>query len=91
MGREASRTRLQLQTPCGPAWGHDGDFFGYSSISLTSPDGLRQVVVALNSDRILSQQTNLDFGDAILAGFCGQATSATPHLQARATPTSNQT
>jgi D-alanyl-D-alanine carboxypeptidase len=81
---------FQAQTPCGPAWGHDGDFFGYASISLTSPDGLRQIVVALNSDKILSQQANVDFGGAILAGFCDGAASTPARLPAQAMPTSSQ-
>jgi D-alanyl-D-alanine carboxypeptidase len=81
---------FQLQTPCGPAWGHDGDFFGFATISLTSPDGSRQVVISLNSDRILSQQTEADYGGAIVAGFCGQTAAGSPRLQTQAMPTSNQ-
>jgi D-alanyl-D-alanine carboxypeptidase len=38
------------ETPCGPAWGHEGDFPGYHSIVMTSLDGERQAVVLINSD-----------------------------------------
>ncbi|TDC35607.1 class A beta-lactamase-related serine hydrolase [Micromonospora sp. KC213] len=34
--------------PCGPVWGHDGLGFGYSTISLHSADGARQITVAAN-------------------------------------------
>ena len=74
---------LELQTPCGPAWGHDGDFFGYSSVALTSPDGSRQVVAALNSDRILSSQTQIDLNSVLLAGFCGVAAPAGAAIPSR--------
>ncbi|WP_329107926.1 beta-lactamase family protein [Micromonospora sp. NBC_01699] len=40
---------LALPLSCGQAWGHDGVVFGYSTISLHSPDGRRQVTVALNA------------------------------------------
>ncbi|HXM56060.1 MAG TPA: serine hydrolase domain-containing protein [Candidatus Dormibacteraeota bacterium] len=62
----------ELATPCGPAWGHDGDVFGFATVSLTSPDGSRQVVVSLNSDRILTTQAQVDLGDVLITGFCGQ-------------------
>jgi D-alanyl-D-alanine carboxypeptidase len=64
---------FKIETPCGPAWGHNGDFIGYLSIALTSSDGSRQLVLSLNSDRILSPQTTNDFNAAIIAGYCGTA------------------
>jgi D-alanyl-D-alanine carboxypeptidase len=64
---------FEVQTPCGIGWGHDGSFFGYLTFSLTSPDGSRQVVLSLNSDAYLTQQIGVDYGDAILTGFCGMA------------------
>jgi D-alanyl-D-alanine carboxypeptidase len=67
---------FELQTPCGPAWGHDGDIFGYRTFAITSPDASRQLVISLNSDQILSQQTSIDLDAAIQAGFCGQAAPA---------------
>jgi len=60
-------------TPCGTAWGHNGSFPGYYSVSLTSPDGSRQAVIALNTDRILSDQAYADLDAALSTAFCGQA------------------
>ncbi|MFI6758880.1 serine hydrolase domain-containing protein [Micromonospora sp. NPDC050417] len=39
---------LSLPLRCGDAYGHDGQVFGYHTLSLHSPDGKRQVSVALN-------------------------------------------
>ncbi|WP_121162534.1 serine hydrolase domain-containing protein [Micromonospora pisi] len=39
---------LSLPLACGDAYGHDGQVFGYHTLSLHSPDGKRQVSVALN-------------------------------------------
>ena len=70
---------LRAHTPCGDAWGHEGDFPGYESTSLTSPDGTRQVVLLTNreadsvTDQILEDATN-----ALITAFCGPATPATP-------------
>jgi D-alanyl-D-alanine carboxypeptidase len=67
----------RLQTPCGPAWGHDGGVPGYASISLTSPDGARQAVMMLNRDaNTWTEQTSVDFVSAVFTAFCGQAPSA---------------
>ena len=60
-------------TGCGTAWGHNGLFPGYYSYSLTSPDGSRQAVIALNTDRFLSNQANADLDAALTTAFCGQA------------------
>ena len=63
---------LRAHTPCGDAWGHEGDFPGYESTSLTSPDGTRQVVLLTNreadsvTDQILEDETN-----ALITAFCG--------------------
>jgi D-alanyl-D-alanine carboxypeptidase len=37
-----------LQTPCGPAWGHDGGVIGQITLSLHAPDASRQLSVATN-------------------------------------------
>jgi D-alanyl-D-alanine carboxypeptidase len=37
-----------LQLPCGEVWGHDGLTFGYSMISLHTPDGSRQISIGQN-------------------------------------------
>jgi D-alanyl-D-alanine carboxypeptidase len=38
-----------VQTSCGWAWGHDGEVPGFRTLALTSDDGSRQVVLALNA------------------------------------------
>jgi D-alanyl-D-alanine carboxypeptidase len=40
---------LALPMPCGQVQGHDGLVLGHSAISLHSPDGRRQVTLALNA------------------------------------------
>ncbi|MGW0392767.1 serine hydrolase domain-containing protein [Streptomyces sp. NPDC003042] len=37
-----------VDTPCGPAWGHDGGVFGAITSALSSPDGKRQFAVGYN-------------------------------------------
>jgi D-alanyl-D-alanine carboxypeptidase len=66
-------------TSCGTAWGHGGSFPGYYSVSLTSPDGSRQAVIALNSNQFLSDQTQTDLDLTLETAFCGQA-SVPGHL-----------
>jgi D-alanyl-D-alanine carboxypeptidase len=63
-------------TPCGTAWGHGGAFPGYRSVTLTSPDGSRQAVIALNADRILTDQTLTDLDTAVDTIFCSTAGAA---------------
>lgn len=41
---------FSLALPCGTAWGHNGVFFGYDNIALTSPDGHHQVAFMINLD-----------------------------------------
>ncbi len=60
------------ETGCGTAWGHGGSFPGYYSVSLTSPDGSRQAIIALNSNQLLSDQTYADLDTTIETAFCGQ-------------------
>ena len=40
----------RFQTPCGPAWGHGGNFPGYVTYIYSSPSGSRQTVLLLNED-----------------------------------------
>ncbi|MEO3923811.1 serine hydrolase domain-containing protein [Micromonosporaceae bacterium B7E4] len=40
---------LNLPLPAGPVWGHDGVVLGHQTLSLHSPDGRRQVSIALNA------------------------------------------
>jgi D-alanyl-D-alanine carboxypeptidase len=70
---------MRWDTACGTAWGHGGSFPGYYSVSLTSPDGSRQAVIALNSNQFLSDQTYTDLDTTLETAFCGQ-TPAPGHL-----------
>lgn len=63
---------FRIDTPCGPAWGHDGSFPGYLSVSVTSPDGARQAVIALNTDRILSEQAYTELSSTLDTAYCGR-------------------
>jgi D-alanyl-D-alanine carboxypeptidase len=38
--------RAELE--CGPVLGHDGDIFGYTSVTMVSPDGSQGLVLLLN-------------------------------------------
>lgn len=38
----------KVETPCGPAWGHRGRTFGYTSYAFASADGRRIAVLLLN-------------------------------------------
>jgi len=68
----------KLQTPCGVAWGHDGSTPSSVDLSLTSPDGARQLVIALTRDaRTWSAQTFTDVTHAYLTGYCGRRVSRT--------------
>ena len=62
---------FRIATACGPAWGHDGDFPGYLTVVLTSPDGRRQAVLSLNTDQVLTATASEAVGSALAAEFCG--------------------
>jgi D-alanyl-D-alanine carboxypeptidase len=69
---------ISLQVPCGTAWGHDGNFPGYTSNAFTTLGG-RQVIVLINAtDSTLTAQQNADLGAALSAGLCGD--EANSHL-----------
>jgi D-alanyl-D-alanine carboxypeptidase len=73
---------FRLQTPCGPAYGHDGDTPAGYGISLFAPDGSRQLVMFANQDQnsFTVQESNDFFNTALITGFCGQqVTAATTH------------
>ena len=40
----------RFATPCGPAWGHGGNFPGYVTYVYSSPSGSRQTVLLVNQD-----------------------------------------
>lgn len=68
---------FKLQTPCGPAWGHDGGMPSATNISIISPDGSRQVVLMVTRDsNTWTDQILDDYVAAMLTAFCGQAPSA---------------
>jgi D-alanyl-D-alanine carboxypeptidase len=66
-----------LQTPCGPAWGHDGGMPSAVSISLTSPGGARQMVMMVTRDQnAWTDQIKADYASALFTAFCGEAVPA---------------
>ncbi|MFI2373394.1 serine hydrolase domain-containing protein [Streptomyces sp. NPDC018833] len=75
---------IRWSTSCGTAWGHGGSFPGYLSIALTSTDGARQAVIALNSDRTLSEATLASIDAALEALFCGPPRPGNRHRHADA-------
>jgi D-alanyl-D-alanine carboxypeptidase len=52
-------------------WGHDGDFPGYVSLSLTSPDGSTQLAIAVDDDTITTTQFDDAFDEVIGGALCG--------------------
>jgi len=40
---------LRADTPCGPAFGHDGEIFGYTSLALTHAESGRSIVLLANA------------------------------------------
>jgi D-alanyl-D-alanine carboxypeptidase len=67
----------EIQTPCGPAWGHDGGVPSAVSTSLISPDGSRQVVLMVTREgNTWTEQIGVDYVAAVLTAFCGQAPAA---------------
>lgn len=74
---------------CGNAYGHDGQVFGYHTLSLHSPDGKRQVSVASNASHY--QYAGDPISEAtfqfINTALCGpQATDATRTSPSRPLP-----
>lgn len=70
-----SRYGLGLQrfrTPCGPAWGHGGNFAGYVTYVYSSPSGGRQTVLMLNEDPLsLPQTSGPHFFGLLDEAYCG--------------------
>jgi D-alanyl-D-alanine carboxypeptidase len=63
---------MRWNTPCGEGWGHEGDFPGYHSLAITSRDGERQAVVAINSDDAIGITLGGEplLARAVYAAFC---------------------
>jgi len=67
----------KVQTPCGPAWGHNGGVPSGVSSSLTSPDGTRQAALMVTRDgNTWTAQIGEDYTRALLTAFCGEAPPA---------------
>jgi D-alanyl-D-alanine carboxypeptidase len=59
-------------TPCGPAWGHGGNFPGYVTYVYSSPSGGRQAVLLLNEDPAsLSPRAARGFVELLDQAYCG--------------------
>jgi D-alanyl-D-alanine carboxypeptidase len=71
-----SRNGLGLErypTPCGIAWGHGGNFPGYLEYAVSSRNGQRQVVLAINEDpKSLSKRANSLFMRVLIEAYCGR-------------------
>jgi D-alanyl-D-alanine carboxypeptidase len=51
---------MRIDTPCGQAFGHRGDFFGYRSEALSRPNGSRVALVMVNVDTTKLSWEELD-------------------------------
>jgi D-alanyl-D-alanine carboxypeptidase len=71
-----SRYGLGLErypTACGTAWGHGGNFPGYLEYAVSSRNGERQVVLAINQDpKSLSKRANALFTQVLVDAYCGR-------------------
>ncbi len=64
----------RFPTPCGPAWGHGGNFPGYVTYVYSSPDGSRQTVLMLNEDpSSLAPGVGARFLELLDSAHCGSA------------------
>jgi D-alanyl-D-alanine carboxypeptidase len=60
-----------INTSCGRAWGHGGNFPGYYELPISSPDGSRQAVLLVNVDPSLIPQAQLkQFYDVLDTAYC---------------------
>jgi D-alanyl-D-alanine carboxypeptidase len=76
---------FRLQTPCGPAWGHDGGVPSALSISLVAADASRQIAMMATRDvNTWTERIAADYGDALLTAFCGEAVPAAAARRAAA-------
>jgi D-alanyl-D-alanine carboxypeptidase len=63
----------RFPTPCGPAWGHGGNFPGYITFVYSSPSGGRQTVLLLNEDpESLAPKVGRGFIHLLNAAYCGE-------------------
>jgi D-alanyl-D-alanine carboxypeptidase len=101
-GEEAMKYGLgiySVDTPCGPAWGHEGAVFGSGTVALSSPDGKRQVALGFNlmkyqrvdatGTRLLDHPADAAMGayrDQALCGTTAPAPKATGRAPEAAPP-----
>jgi D-alanyl-D-alanine carboxypeptidase len=64
---------VRVNTPCGPAWGHDGSIPGFVSIGLSTEEGDRQFAGMRNVSDVVKAAVARAEGRAVLVGFCGKA------------------
>ncbi|MEJ8645975.1 serine hydrolase domain-containing protein [Streptomyces sp. MS1.HAVA.3] len=82
-----------MDTPCGPAWGHDGGVFGAGTSVMSSPDGSRQFALGYNLmkyQRLTADNTAFIPHPADAAmwkyreqALCGTTTPSTPDPAAK--------
>jgi D-alanyl-D-alanine carboxypeptidase len=60
----------RFTTPCGDAWGHDGNFAGYVAFAYSSADGSRQTVLMMNVDPQSAPAAFADFGRLMNKAYC---------------------
>ena len=61
---------LQADTPCGRAYGHEGDLLGYRSFVYARTDGTRVALVMVNSDNTYLSRAELE--TAAETAFCAE-------------------
>jgi D-alanyl-D-alanine carboxypeptidase len=61
---------LETDTPCGPAYGHEGDLLGYRSFVYARPNGTRVALVMVNIDKTYLPRSELEAAaeNALCAG-----------------------
>jgi len=65
-----------INTTCGRAWGRGGAFPGCHQLPISSPDGLRQGVLLVNTDETQLSQTQLkQVYNVLAAAYCGGVAS----------------
>lgn len=66
---------FRIPTPCGPAFGHDGELPGYASLALNGRHGSRQAVVLVNSntpaETVGPPAAQAAYTRLIATAFCG--------------------
>jgi D-alanyl-D-alanine carboxypeptidase len=62
---------MSFPTPCGLAWGHNGDIPGYVTYAFSRRNGRRQMVLTVNQDALsLPAEAAQALQPALIRGFC---------------------